>query len=155
MDLLPAEKELMRSPGGKLVLTTHRVRYERQVIGAGVFTSIMLDELASCAVVRASYPLLLLLSLLAVVGGYYLGGGGSLMSGLVVGVLLVILYFYSRRQELALASAGATIRVRLVNMDMAAVKNMVEQIEAAKNARYFARSVETSHLSELAVHPQG
>ena len=145
MKILPSEQVLLKSPGGSLILTTHRVRYETQAMGSGEIISILLEELASCAMVRASQPVLLILAAIAfVLGavGNLLGGGlGSLTIGVIVAFLFVIFYFGSRRQVLSLASAGATIQVSVVGWEMEMVKDFIEQAEEAKNARYFSRTV--------------
>jgi hypothetical protein len=54
MNLMPSEKVLLESTGKDLILTTHRVRYEYEALGFGEVRSIMLEELASCAIVPAS-----------------------------------------------------------------------------------------------------
>ncbi len=49
MNLLHGENTLMESNGKNLILTTHRIRYEIQSFGRAVVKSIMLEQLASCA----------------------------------------------------------------------------------------------------------
>lgn len=117
-------------------------------MGSGEIISILLEELASCAMVRASQPVLLILAAIAFVlgifgslmGGSYGNNSGAFIIGVIVAVLFVLFYFGSRRQVLSLASAGATIQVSVVGMKMEMVKDFIEQAEEAKNARYFSRT---------------
>jgi hypothetical protein len=101
----------------------------------------MLEELASCAMLRSSNIILLILAGICLLGGVMVAASGPRNEGaLIVGVLLsmvlVIAYFASRRQVLALASAGTTITVKTQGMKLEAVKEFIEQTEAAKNSRY-------------------
>jgi hypothetical protein len=138
---MPNESVLLESEGKSLILTTHRVRFQVETFGNAVIKSIMLDELASCAMVQNSNVLLLILAgacfvlgLLVSIGGR--GNEGALLVGIVLAVVFVIAYFASRRQVLALASAGTTISVNTQGMKLETAKQFIEQTEAAKNARY-------------------
>ncbi len=148
MKTLPTEQLLLKSPGGSLILTTHRVRYETQGVGNGELISILLEELASCAMIRASSPILLVIAAIAfvlglvgsMVGNGFGNNSGAVIIGTIVAILFVLFYFATRRQVLSLASAGATIQVNVVGMKMEMVKEFIEQAEEAKNARYLSRS---------------
>ena len=141
MNLMPNESVLLESEGKSLILTTHRVRYQVEAFGNAAIRSIMLEELASCALVRSSNIILLVLAGICFVLGLLVAAGGRRMEGaLVIGVILavvfVIAYFASRRQVLALASAGTTIMVSTQGMKLEVAKQFIERTEAAKNARY-------------------
>jgi hypothetical protein len=145
--LLPDEQVLLESDGKTLILTTHRVRYDSQRIGGGEIVSIMLDELASCAMIRRSKPILLVLAGAVLLFSLYLyiqsqqsffsqSQQGFADFGFLVVAVLVVSYFVTRRQLLELASAGAAIRVNTTGMSIPAVRGFIDQTEAAKNTRY-------------------
>ena len=141
MNLMANESVLFESEGKSLILTTHRVRYQVEAFGNASIRSIMLEELASCALVRSSNIILLVLAGISFVLGLLVAAGGRRMEGaLILGVLLavvfVVAYFTSRRQVLALASAGTTIMVNTQGIKLEVVKEFIERTEAAKNARY-------------------
>jgi hypothetical protein len=141
MNLMPNESVLLETEGKSLILTTHRVRYQAETFGNAVIRSIMLEELASCALVRSSNTIFLVLAGICFVLGLLVAAGGRRMEGaLVIGVILavvfVIAYFASRRQVLALASAGTTIMVNTQGMKLEVAQQFIERTEAAKNARY-------------------
>jgi hypothetical protein len=141
MNLMPNESVLLESEGKSLILTTHRVRYQAETFGNAIIRSIMLEELASCAMVRSSNIILLVLAGVCLVLGFLAaviapGGQRALMIGVVLAVVFVIAYLASRRQVMALASAGTTIMVNTQGMKSETAKQFIEQTEAAKNARY-------------------
>lgn len=141
MNLMPNESVLFESEGKSLTLTTHRVRYQVETVGNAVIKSIMLEELASCAMVQSSNVIFLVLAGVCFVLGLIVtaagrSGGAPLFIGILLTVVLVLAYFASRRQVLALASAGTTISVNAQGMRPDTTKQFIEQVEAAKNARY-------------------
>lgn len=141
VSLLPGERVLRESPSPvQLVLTTHRIRLERRSSGLAELTSIMLDELASCALTRTSQPILLVLAAACLVLGLiYTAGAGEgfvLLIGLIGGAIFGALYLGSRQQTLVLSSAGASIKANTKGMSFEAVQQIIDEIEAAKDARY-------------------
>jgi hypothetical protein len=141
MNLMPNESVLLESEGRSLILTTHRVRYQVETFGNAVIKSIMLDELASCAMVRSSNVVFLVLAAVCFVIGLLVAMGGrrnegALLVGIVLAIIFVFAYFVSRRQILAFASAGTTISVNTQGIKLEAAQQFIEQAEAAKNARY-------------------
>ena len=132
MKLLPPDEQtLFESPGGGLVLTTHRVRYEVQAGGSSALISIMLDEVASCGVARVQQVILLALAAISLIGGAFVsmtsnGSGVPFTVGAVIALVLVGVYFASREQVLVIASAGATIRANMVNMDPDIVSDFID-----------------------------
>lgn len=142
MNLMPNESMLLEWKGGILILTTHRVRYQVETFGNTEIKSIMLEELASCTLVRSSYIIFLVFAGICFVLGLVIAAffnspgetrGGAFLIGLVLAVVFLIIYFTSQHQVLTLASAGTTISV---NMKLEAAKQFIERTEAAKNARY-------------------
>lgn len=139
VSLLPSEQVLLESKGKTLILTTHRVRYDSQRMGGGEIISIMLDELASCAMIRRSKPILLILAGAFLLISLYLYSQyqqGLASFGLLVTAALVVSYFVTRRQIIELASAGASIRVNTSGMSIPAVRGFIDTAEEAKNSRY-------------------
>lgn len=141
MQSLQGERVLYESPSGCLKLTTHRVRYDRQGGGTGTIKSIMLEEIASCAMTRLTHLWLLILAALCVLCGLIgsiQGGIGAFVAGVFLGLVFAIAYLLSREQVVAIASAGATTFLNAKNWSLAEVRDLLDRIEAAKNARYFA-----------------
>lgn len=142
INLLPNEQVLFESDGKTLILTTHRVRYDSQRVGGGEIISIMLEELASCSIVRRSKPVLLVLAGVLLLFSLYLciRGPGLGYFGLMITTVLVVAYFVTCRQVMELASAGAAIRINAGSMSILAIRNFLDKTEASKNARYFSDS---------------
>jgi hypothetical protein len=103
----------------------------------------MLDEIASCTIIRVQHPILLFIAAISVLLGVAVWIADSspdgAIAGIAIGLVLVGIYFATRQQLLALASAGATIRVNTVGMKAEMVTDFVEQLEFAKNSRYLVR----------------
>jgi hypothetical protein len=140
VNLMPGEKVLIQSDNGKLVLTSHRVRFEARVSGRAKFTSIMLEGLVSCQITYTSAPILLWLALLSLPVGAYFNtarDNTSVIVGLIAAALFVLGYFVTRTRVLSLASAGgATIDVGTKGMSMDTAKQFIDKAESAKNERY-------------------
>lgn len=138
MKFLPGER-LLHEAGGKLTITTHRIRYERKGGGTATIKGIMLEEIASCAMMRKTYPILLLLATVCALGGLLLtvsAGVMPLVLGVVFAVGLGVVYLLSREQVVAIASAGATIYINTHGWPLENVRELIDQVEAAKNTRY-------------------
>ena len=141
MDMLPGEKILLESDPKGLVLTTHRVQSEVKVFGGVEVISIMLDELASCAITRTSNPILLILAALCGVASliamaYSRGDAAPMITWLVFAVGLLAIYYATRQQVIALASSGATIKRNIKGMTLQIAKQFINATQAAKNERY-------------------
>jgi len=141
VNLMPGEKVLLQSEAGTLILTTHRIRHQTESFGYARIISIMHEELASCAMLRTSYPVFLVLAALCAAGGLLItvanrGDAAPLGLGLLLALILVVLFLASRQEVVSLASSGATIRVSTRSMKRGAAKDFLDAIEAAKNARY-------------------
>lgn len=142
MNDLPDEKLLIESDNKVLVLTTHRVRYDTVGKGSGwtdrnELVSIMLEELAACAIVRTNYPILLLLALVGVLILLLVNGGA--IAGIVLTILSLGGFLASQRQVLLLVSSGGVrIQVSIASMSLQAVREFIDEVEKAKNQRFLA-----------------
>ena len=137
---MQGETVLLKVAGNRLILSTHRVRYETEDMAHTTLKSIMLEELASVAMVRTNNVVLLILAAISLTLGVAISAGNRAEEPFIIGALgaaiLVVLFFASRKQVLSLASAGTTITVSMQGMKLDAVKEFIERTEAAKNARY-------------------
>lgn len=151
MTTIPDEKVLLQSGG--LTLTTHRVRSEAERGGKMQITSIMLEELCSCEIRFTSNSLLLKLGGLLAALGIVIGIMSSdafqhifdlyddayvswSQAILLLGVILVAIYFATRKEVISLASAAARINLQRRQSGQQEAKQLIDQIEAAKNQRY-------------------
>lgn len=69
----------------------------------------MLEEVASCAMTRLTYPWLLVVAGLCVLGGLVAGaqnGGGPIAVGVFFALVCGVAYLLSRQQVVVIASAG-------------------------------------------------
>ena len=140
MKLLPGERLLRESqPPVRLALTTHRVRLESQAFGSARITSIMLDQVASCSLSRTSQPIFLVIAALSVFVGLGSTAANSdsnlLPVGVVAGLVFGLIYLAGRKQAIAIASSGETFTARTKGMSVEAVREMIDAVEAAKDAR--------------------
>ncbi|NUO78587.1 hypothetical protein HUU05_00800 [candidate division KSB1 bacterium] len=139
-NLLPGEK-ILDSPVTGLMISTHRVRMETQTSGRAQITSIMLDQLCSCETRYVSRPVLLVIAgisaLLGLIMQNFLRSQPGFMFLLVIAVVLVLIYFNTRYEAVSLASAKGEINVKISVSDVQTVRHLIDQVEAAKNARYF------------------
>ena len=140
---LPGERVLYKSPRGRLKVTTHRLRYDRQGSGTMSIKSIMLEEVASCTMTRLTYPWLLLVAGLCVLGGFVAGaqyGGVPIVVGVLCALVCGVGYLFSRQQVVVIASAGSSITLDMRGCTVEEVRELIDHIEAAKNARYLLLS---------------
>jgi hypothetical protein len=141
MNPLSNENVIFEYKDINLILTTHRVRYQDESFGNAEIKSIMLEELSSCTLLRSTYIIFLLFAGICLLLGVLLSAvlAGTLWI-LIISFLLalgfVFAYFASRQQVLILASSGTTIRVNAEKINLEKAKMIIDQTEAAKNARY-------------------
>jgi hypothetical protein len=126
------EKVLLESEDKRLALTMHRIRYSAPKIDGSEITSIMLEALASCAYTRIRYRSLLIIAGWLFVGGLFITASNT---WLLAGIFLVA-YLAINPWVMEFASARAAIRVRTGKMSVDAVEHFINQVEAAKDARY-------------------
>lgn len=133
----------MSSPGESLVLTTHRVRYHLKGSGGEQLQSIMLKEVASCAMQSKSRPLFLVLMGLSVLVGFYFSGVNSdinfLYGGVVAGLIFLMIYLGSRQRILVISSAGAAIIAPLAGWKSEGVLGFIDELEVWKDKRFHSR----------------
>jgi len=141
IDLIPNERIISTRRG--LIVTSHRVRSESQSWGVSQIKSIMLEELASCVVTRLSYPVLLVLAALVFFVGVIAGMNNDaiqLFIGTIIGTAgLVAIYFATRQQILLLESSGTEIKVNVEAVNLIDLRELIDEIERAKNERYITR----------------
>jgi hypothetical protein len=138
---LPDERVLYKSPNGRLQVTTHRVRYDRQDLGTEAITSIMLEQVASCALSRRTYPSLFVLAWLCVLAGFLVGiqsGCGAVAVGAAFGWVCGLAYLFSRQYVVVIASAGSSITLNVRDWTIEDVRELFDHIETAKNVRCLA-----------------
>ena len=146
-DLNSRSPNLRLFASDRVILTTHRIRYQIKRVGYMHITSILLDQLASIQVTQTSNPVLLVLAFIAFIGGLFgalLSRGGedsniaivALVAGIVVALLLVIVYYLSRREVLVLTAPNATIKIGLRRVGAQFTQKFIDVVEDAKNARY-------------------
>ncbi|MCL1470057.1 hypothetical protein [Argonema antarcticum] len=138
MNLLPEEEVLYDNKNLGLILTTHRVRADGYSFGNYFLRSIMLEKIASVAVAKVSYPGLLFYGVLFFgVGLFFFVYNSNFFYISLIGLILVFAYFITIRKVLEIASCGAVIRINIpVSIDMKEVKQFIEILEDAKDARY-------------------
>jgi hypothetical protein len=142
MRSLPGEHLVHEFKHVGLTLTTHRIRFETEKMGAGETKSIMLESLASCAITRRSHPVLLVFAAVLLLGGVLYQpsniGIAYWQVGLVGSIFLGILFIVTREQVLELASSGTTIRVQIDQIGYEDLSNFIDTIEASKNLRFLS-----------------
>src|SRR5437762_4197148 len=91
MNHLQGEAVLFQVAGNKLTLSTHRVRYESDTLGSAEIKSIMLEEVASIAMVHSSNIAFLVLAAISLIVGFVVAANDQRMQGaIVVGVIAAI-----------------------------------------------------------------
>jgi hypothetical protein len=147
LTLLPGEDVLltweMQSRAEELIVTTHRIRLSRRAIGWRWTSSMLLESLIACTLDFRSRLIFIVLAVLSpIVGmGWTLGIAEwlPLICSIGLGVLFVVLYVRSRDQVVEFTAPGTTIKVRSSGRSLDDVRQLVETVEAAKNARYIQR----------------
>ena len=109
MSPMQGETVLLKVAGNKLILSTHSVRYETEDIGNAELKSIMLEELASIAMVRSSNVVLLILAAISLILGVSISLDNRAQEPFITGalgaVILAVLFFASLNQVLSRESA--------------------------------------------------
>jgi hypothetical protein len=147
LTLLPNETVLLawetQSRAEELIVTTHRIRLSRRATGWRWTTSVMLESLTTCALDFRSRIVFVVLVVVSLLGGVAVALAsnepGFIIGGIIVGLLFVFLYVRSRVQVVAFTAPGTTITVRSSGRSLDEVRQLVETVEAAKNARYIQR----------------
>lgn len=160
MKLLRDEKVLVESDRGKLVLTTHRVRYESRFWGRAEIISIMLEDVCSCQITQTSKPAWMysacLVWLLALASLVVEPENIGLMSSelhlvfwpaVVIGAMMAVVYASSRKQVLSVASAGMSIEVLMQGVGLEVGAQFVDSVAAAKNAHQTSTAVTSDDIA--------
>ena len=136
---LPGETRLLSSDDDRLVLTTHRVRFEAKSRAFRRVTSIMLDEVSACEIATARRPWLLVWALIFLLIGLYPPPNSSQDASIMFFVLAALgglAYLSTRRQIISVRSSGGSIKVPTQGMGLEKAKDFIDQVELAKH-RYF------------------
>lgn len=137
MQLLRGERIV--HDAGTLKVTTHRIRFDHQNGGQGTIKSMMLEEVASCVLTRLTYPLLLVFAaffvIVGVIASMRFSQNGYVIAGLLIGAILAICYLLSRRQVVAIQSAGATIAIQVNRWTLEEIRDFIDCVESAKDTR--------------------
>lgn len=144
MKMLTGESVLLESDPKGLTLTTHRVRQQVKGSGNSRVTSILLDQVTSCGMTRKSKSWLLVFAVLVfetavLVAVDSFDSEVYLIGGLIVAGIFVLAYFANRRQVLYIHSAEGSIIQPAIGMSETSVLDFVDQLESAKNQRYFGQ----------------
>ena len=136
---LPNETRLLSSDDDRLLLTTHRVRFEAKSAAFRRVTSILLEEVSACEIASTSKPWLLALALLFVLVGLSETGRNNddRTVAFVFAVVCGLAYLATRRQVISVRSSGGSINVPTRGMGLEKAKDFIDQVELAKyrNAR--------------------
>jgi hypothetical protein len=137
---LPNETRLLSSDDDRLLLTTHRVRFEAKSAAFRRVTSILLEEVSACEIASTSKPWLFTLALLFVLLGL-LGLEGPHTNDAKLSFLIALFfglaYLATRRQVISVRSSGGSINVPTRGMGLERAMDFIDQVELAKyrNAR--------------------
>jgi hypothetical protein len=140
---LPNERKLLSSDDDRLVLTTHRVRFQAKSFAFSRVTSIMLGEVSACEIATTSKPWLFMCALLFLLIGFYLA---IYRKGILWTICLFVAFFCglayldTRRQVISVRSSGGSINVPTQGMGLEKATDFIDQVELAKH-RYFRTTV--------------
>lgn len=133
---LPNETRLLSSDDDRLILTTHRVRFQAKSFTFSRITSIMLDEVSACEVATRRRPWLLVWALLFLLIALYPPPNSSQSASimfLILAVLGGLAYLSTRRQVISVRSSGGSINVPTEGMGLEKAKDFIDQVELAKH----------------------
>jgi hypothetical protein len=143
MKHLTNEKAIIETDGNVLVLTSHRVRYNATAMSTSDFMSIMLEEVASCGIVKKTRPILLVIAFGFAILALYVWSKSSvnaIAGPMVMAGIFGLAYYLTIRKMLEIASAGSSILVNVSKMGMTQIIEFVDELEIAKNALQNSRS---------------
>jgi len=136
MKLLQGESIVLESDKKILTLTNKRVRYYSKSIGRECLTSIMLEHVSGCYLVRGGQRLFLFLSLICLVSIIIASTALSEHHLLYIFILATVLfagyYFQSIKKYLVIASSGSKIRLMA---DKLTTDNAVEFIDTLEELK--------------------
>jgi len=140
MNLLKDESVITSSDNNRLILTTHRIRYDSGDNNDGTITSMMLQHVSSVQLISRSYPVLILIGILLIAGGFAVGNGNNNASGegalIVIGFIVGIAYFFTKQHTCIITSDGSSkIVFSTTNMKRASLLEFMDKIEEAQLKR--------------------
>lgn len=140
MKYMPGEKVIFGSDSNKLILTTHRVRFESKTLGKKLLTSFMLEEIVSCTLIYRSHPSFIGIGAVFGIAGFYLVNyvNFSWAIGLTFMAMSLLAYLATTERAVLLSSCAAFIRVPLRVLGEQDPIMFIDEIETAKNARYLS-----------------
>ena len=143
MKILPGERVLFESKSEKLVLTTHRIRFESRTLGKRRVTSFMLEEIASCDLISRIHPSFLVVAVIFGAGGFYLVRyvDFAWAIGLAFTALSLIAFLATIERILLVSSSGSVISVPLAELGEDDPTLFIDDLEVAKNTRYLSTRV--------------
>jgi len=133
---LPNETRLLSSDDDRLVLTTHRVRFEAKSAAFRRVTSILLEEVSACEIASTSKPWLLALALVFLLVGCLSGetrynDAGTL--SFVFAFFCGLAYLATRRRQvISVHSSGGSINAPTRGMGLERAMDFIDQVELAK-----------------------
>jgi hypothetical protein len=134
---LPGEQFVARLSGQNLVLSTHRLRSETVMFGQVALVSIMLEEIASSALIILTRPMLLIIAVVIAAIAFLtmIVSFKMFVVGAIIAGCFVLAYFLTQRRVLSFASAGASINVTVGETSDDLCRNFLDLVENAKAAR--------------------
>ncbi|HUL41111.1 MAG TPA: hypothetical protein VLV32_04290 [Burkholderiales bacterium] len=138
MHYMPGEKILFESKSTKLVLTTHRVRFESRTLGRKLVTSFMLEEIVSCNLIYRNHPSFIGVGIVFGIAGFYLVRyvDFAWAIGLTFMALCLLAYLATIERAVVLSSSNAVMNVPLGVLGDQDPIEFIDEVETAKNARY-------------------
>jgi hypothetical protein len=137
--LFSDESIISESDNKQVTLTTHRLRFQT----SSNSTSFMLEKISSIQTIHQSAGILLLLGILVMIGGIAVGSQQQQMeqaapAGILVGLVFILLYFFTiKNVAVVTADCGTKITIEMDGKKKEAMMDFINQVEKAKNDRYF------------------
>jgi len=145
MNLMNDEQILMQSKNNETVLTTHRIRQDKNNSDVGL-TSIMLEDVTSCEVKKEFHKIfiyiIISLLIIAIIAGAALNreATGLIRTILLIDIVLLIIFFATSKKGLFVSSPTAKIFLNSKGQDKEVIKSFIELLENAKNNRFLRNS---------------
>ena len=141
MMLLPGEEELVRSNGGKIVLTNLRI-YMNTPEGSGTYSiSMFLEKISSVESRYKSNPLLGIIGLIVIGMGLFAatGTGDNNVASIIfiiAGLLCIAMYYASRKHVVTIMSdGGRALEFEAGSVGAGEIDKFLKDVQEAKLAR--------------------
>ncbi len=120
MRKLENEQIITESDNKRIVLTSHRIRYNESGYQNANMTSIMLKQVSSIEITYESKLIYLII--------------GVITLPIIVGLLFLLLYYFSRKHVVVISSTGgAAIHFETKGMKREALNDFIDNVEEAIN----------------------